>query len=198
MIRDQQKSEQIVQAAVKRLAHFGIQKTTLSEIAEDVGVTKQALHYYFTDKQALINAVLSHISDSYLQTLAKQLDSAGDFEEVLIQLVETRYKYFRNYYMVIAELLSTDTPRTPELAIQKEDMRKKEQDVLYHHFKKAVSHHEVKPANGEEIITLVQDIIDAIFHAAHFSFTIQDDEQVKQVIHKQKRVIHLLYRGMAA
>jgi TetR/AcrR family transcriptional regulator len=197
-MRQQEKQEQIMKAAIKRLAHFGVHKTTLSEIAEDVGISKQSLHYYFTDKQTLLAAVIEFISKGYLESLVKHLKLAKDFEEVLVQLVETRYSYFNKYYMVIPELMNTEIPRSPELKGLKNYMRKQEQDILCSCFEEAIKHREVRSQNAPHMIVLVQDILDALFHVAHADFTLPGEEQVRQVMQKQKQVIHLLYRAIAA
>ena len=37
------KKGQIVEAALRRFSHFGIAKTTFTEVAEDLGISKQVL-----------------------------------------------------------------------------------------------------------------------------------------------------------
>ena len=49
---------QIVEAARKRFAHFGLAKTTMNEIAADIGMSKASLYYYFPDKERLFLAVV--------------------------------------------------------------------------------------------------------------------------------------------
>ncbi|RYF88533.1 MAG: TetR/AcrR family transcriptional regulator, partial [Chitinophagaceae bacterium] len=50
------KQDQIVEAALRRFSHFGIAKTSFTEVAEDLGLSKQALSHYFNDKQGLVQA----------------------------------------------------------------------------------------------------------------------------------------------
>ena len=59
------KQEQIVEAAIRRFSHFGIAKTTLTEIADDLTITKQVLSYYFPDKQRLVEAVSVKLAMDY-------------------------------------------------------------------------------------------------------------------------------------
>lgn len=47
----------ILEAARKRFAHFGISKTTMNEIAADIGMSKASLYYYFPDKEKLFVAL---------------------------------------------------------------------------------------------------------------------------------------------
>lgn len=55
------KREAIIDAAYKRFAHFGVPKTTMNEISDDLGISKASLYYYFPDKLSLYVEVLSRI-----------------------------------------------------------------------------------------------------------------------------------------
>ncbi|WP_262496286.1 TetR/AcrR family transcriptional regulator [Daejeonella oryzae] len=46
-----------MRCAIKRFCHFGISKTSMAEIAEDLSMSKTAMYYYFPDKQNIILAV---------------------------------------------------------------------------------------------------------------------------------------------
>ena len=50
------KKNEIVRAAARYFSRFGYHGTTLADVAVDLGVTKQALYYYFSDKQSLLFA----------------------------------------------------------------------------------------------------------------------------------------------
>lgn len=50
MIVADKKREQIIEGAIKRFSHFGINKTTMNDIAEDLAVSKPSLYYYFPIK----------------------------------------------------------------------------------------------------------------------------------------------------
>ena len=60
MIQDK-KREAIIEAAKKRFSHFGVGKTTMNEIADDLSISKASLYYYFPDKLNLYAAVLQTI-----------------------------------------------------------------------------------------------------------------------------------------
>ncbi len=55
---DDSKLSLIVEAARKRFAHYGLEKTTMTEIAADIGMSKASLYYYFPDKERLFVAVV--------------------------------------------------------------------------------------------------------------------------------------------
>jgi TetR/AcrR family transcriptional regulator len=50
------KKVEIVRAAARYFSRFGYHGTSLADVAVDLGVTKQALYYYYSDKQSLLFA----------------------------------------------------------------------------------------------------------------------------------------------
>lgn len=57
-LHPEDKKREITEAAIKRFSHFGIAKTTLSEIADDLQMSKANLYYYFQDKWALLESIV--------------------------------------------------------------------------------------------------------------------------------------------
>ncbi|TDS17595.1 TetR/AcrR family transcriptional regulator [Sphingobacterium paludis] len=95
------KKEQIVQAALKRFAHYGFNKTTMSEIAVDLSITKANLYYYYPDKNALIKDVLIYISEDILRNQYSIIDGYQmNLLDVLNALLETRASFLRDYYVL--------------------------------------------------------------------------------------------------
>jgi len=64
-----QKREAIIEAALKRFAHFGVAKTTMTEIGNDLAISKASLYYYFPDKINLYAAFLKTIIEKRKQKL---------------------------------------------------------------------------------------------------------------------------------
>lgn len=50
--------ERIIEAAEKRLWHFGLKKTTIDEIAADAGVGKGTVYLYFESKEEIAIAIM--------------------------------------------------------------------------------------------------------------------------------------------
>ena len=65
--RIRQKNEQaILQAAEDEFARHGYKGTSMNTIAQNVGLPKANLHYYFGNKDALYRAVLARILEDWL------------------------------------------------------------------------------------------------------------------------------------
>src|SRR5436190_24402022 len=96
------KQDQIVGAALRRFSHFGIAKTTLSEVADDLSVSKQALSHYFPDKQSLVDAIIEKLSTEYTDRLSKEMDQSRSVAESLLKLTEVKGIFFEKYFMLLA------------------------------------------------------------------------------------------------
>ncbi|MEO5967356.1 MAG: TetR/AcrR family transcriptional regulator, partial [Ferruginibacter sp.] len=57
------KKEAILEAAYKRFAHYGVNKSTMEEIASDLNISKASLYYYFPDKLTIYAEVLQSLSE---------------------------------------------------------------------------------------------------------------------------------------
>ena len=68
------KLETILEAAGKRIATHGFEKTTMQEIATDLEISKAALYYYFPDKESLFSAVVEREMEEFFSLVRKMTD----------------------------------------------------------------------------------------------------------------------------
>lgn len=94
------KQEQIIETALKRFAHFGINKTTMSEIADDLSSSKASLYYYFPDKASLILAVIKHLLKIYHEEITKHFRKADSVKEGLYSIIDIRNHFAKKYFML--------------------------------------------------------------------------------------------------
>jgi AcrR family transcriptional regulator len=78
----------LLRAAGERFAVQGFHGTTLSELLEAGATTKGALYFHFSSKQALAEALVSAMTESWDQVLAAVQDAAGDGLEALVLLAD--------------------------------------------------------------------------------------------------------------
>ncbi|TCD10730.1 TetR/AcrR family transcriptional regulator [Pedobacter frigidisoli] len=100
MIVADKKREQIIEGAIKRFSHFGIGKTTMNDIAEDLSVSKPSLYYYFPDKKSLIFGVIEKVFTDYFDLLKKKYNPDAPIEAILFQTIDIRNTFFMKYFML--------------------------------------------------------------------------------------------------
>jgi len=116
MVED--KHIRIVESAQKRFAHYGLEKTTMNEIAEDLGISKASLYYYFKDKEAIFKEVVLNEQSyfcSHMNSLIESNEKVGiilkdyiekrnEYLKMLLNLGKLRYDSFRATRPLLAEL----------------------------------------------------------------------------------------------
>jgi AcrR family transcriptional regulator len=91
------KTKEILLAAQKRFGKFGYQKTTMSEIAEDLNLSKASLYYYYPDKESLFRAVFEMERKEFLEQLHEKILQSDDPELLLREFTQYRLKNFRQF-----------------------------------------------------------------------------------------------------
>ncbi|POA52831.1 MULTISPECIES: TetR/AcrR family transcriptional regulator [Pseudomonas] len=93
--RIRQKNEQaIIQAAEDEFARHGFKGTSMNTIAQNAGLPKANLHYYFTNKLGLYVAVLSNILEQWDSTF-NSLTAADDPAEALTRYIRAKMEFSR-------------------------------------------------------------------------------------------------------
>ncbi len=86
----QEKERMILDAAQSRFARFGFSKVTMDEIAEDIGMAKASLYYYYPAKDDVFRAVIRREQEEFLRQTATILDSSVTASQKLRAYVNRR------------------------------------------------------------------------------------------------------------
>ncbi|MET3114501.1 AcrR family transcriptional regulator [Pedobacter sp. CG_S7] len=124
------KKELIIEGAIKRFIHYGINKTTMNEIADDLSVSKPSLYYYFPDKGSLIQGVINKVFDDYYDLLSKEKPE-NCLEDKLAGIIDIRHRFFQKYYMMHLSFGSSDASFNTE-ELKKLLILKKKKDIEYY------------------------------------------------------------------
>ena len=76
-LNKQQKKETLLNTAFHLFTTKGINKTSISEIAEASGIAKGTFYLYFTDKYDIRNKLIAHESSLVFKKAAEALEAAG-------------------------------------------------------------------------------------------------------------------------
>ncbi|WP_207536108.1 TetR/AcrR family transcriptional regulator [Desertivirga arenae] len=192
------KREQILDKALTRFAHFGINKTTMNEIADDLAISKPSLYYYFPDKISLAVAVAGKIFDEFFRRLNSIKENAGSTKNALFAIIELRKEYFEKYYMLHL------TESTTELNINNESFRKlmeesreKEKTSIQEVFTKDES---LSQFPAEPIADLYLDSIMGLgmfLMAKQTKQLLPETKGLEEVIAKQKALTEIFLDGLA-
>jgi TetR/AcrR family transcriptional regulator len=85
----------IVAEAVRVFAECGYEGASVAAVAENAGLSKQNLMYYYPTKQALYQRVLDGVLDDWLERMASLADPSRDPGDVLRAYVAAKLRFSR-------------------------------------------------------------------------------------------------------
>ena len=85
----------IVAEAVRVFAETGYEGASVATIADNAGLSKQNLMYYFPTKQALYQRVLGDVLDEWLARMDTLADPAGEPRDMLRAYVKAKLRFSR-------------------------------------------------------------------------------------------------------
>jgi len=85
----------IAAEAVRVFADFGYEGTSIAMVADNVGLSKQNLMYYFPTKQALYQRVLDDVLDDWLARMESLADDSQEPADVLRTYIQAKLKFSR-------------------------------------------------------------------------------------------------------
>jgi len=89
MVLHTETEERIIASAEPLFYRKGKAGTSMQDIADDAGINRTLLNYYFRSKDQLFEAVFRKAMGSFVPNLARMLNADVPFEEYLSALIET-------------------------------------------------------------------------------------------------------------
>lgn len=92
------KRVKILEAAKRRFAHYGLAKTTMAEIAQDLSFSKALLYYYFPDKNRLYAAVFEMAVDEIVNETTEKISHSKNVNEAMDAFLCTRLRIIKDNF----------------------------------------------------------------------------------------------------
>ncbi|OIQ37967.1 MAG: TetR family transcriptional regulator [Roseobacter sp. MedPE-SW] len=86
----------ILEAALEVFSAHGFRGATVDQIANQAGLSKPNLLYYFPSKDAMFTALLSELLDTWLDPM-REIDASGDPLEEILAYVQRKLQMSRDY-----------------------------------------------------------------------------------------------------
>ncbi len=97
--------QRIQEAARDLFFQQGVQRTSLQDIADRLGITKPALYYHFDSREDLVRSILVPLIDEGEQFVDDQESRGGtDARELLEGYFDFHYRHRQDMVLVLAEL----------------------------------------------------------------------------------------------
>ncbi|TCZ73375.1 TetR/AcrR family transcriptional regulator [Flaviaesturariibacter aridisoli] len=194
-----QKRESILEAAIRRFAHFGVAKTTMNEIAADLSISKALLYYYFPDKMSLYAAVLEHISELDRARHDSELEQERDPMRALERYLDIRTDFILKYYQVLEHLKAFSPATLPEPLLRIFDkLRRNELDRISAIMEKGRAAGLFKIDHARKSAELYFDFLDG-FRVAQLSAQpniFPEKKQFSAILRREKEFSRIFLNGL--
>jgi AcrR family transcriptional regulator len=132
------KLQLIISVAQKRFGLYGVEKTSMREIAADLNLSKASLYYYFPDKQSLYKAVVEKEQDEFLSRISEKILNIQEPEPLFREYVITRLFYFRTLLNLSRLRLEAYSNLKPVFRDTIISFKEKEKEIIVKIFEKGI------------------------------------------------------------
>ena len=193
------KRDAIVEAAIKRFAHFGVAKTTMTEIATDLSISKALLYYYFPDKLNLFAAVLKSIAGEAGSKDDELIKKETDPKKAIQLFLERRTDFIIRYYNILEYLKISAANLPEELKPMFEQFRKLELDRIAGIIEQGKKQKIFKVDDLKSVTELYFDCLQGL-RATVLSYNAQffpDKKQFQAILKKEKQFTDIFFNGLS-
>jgi AcrR family transcriptional regulator len=128
----------IIEASQKRFGLFGLEKTSMREIAADLKLSKASLYYYFPDKESLYKAVVEKEQLEFLSSISERMSTIHEAEQLLLEYANSRLSYFRSLLNLSRLRLEAFSDLKPVFRETIQLFREKEKEIIIRIFERGI------------------------------------------------------------
>ena len=132
------KVQMIIEASQKRFGLFGIEKTSMREIADDLKLSKASLYYYFPDKESLYKAVVEKEQKEFIDRITERILSIEEPEQLLREYSKSRLSYFKTLLNLSRLRLEAYSGLKPGFRDTIQIFKEKEKEIIKKIFEKGI------------------------------------------------------------
>jgi len=131
MTKEEQVKSEAIQAAKTLFQHYGLNKTTMEDIAKAMGRGKSTLYYYYKSKDEIFKAVvLNEIDEMHINVKTAVNNVSSDREKLLAYCLST-FKSI-NTVSVIYKIIVGEISENMNLVLElRGKFEKKQNELLY-------------------------------------------------------------------
>lgn len=194
------KRDAIIEAALKRFAHFGVAKTTMTEIGNDLSLSKASLYYYFPDKLSLYAAVLKSISEENEKRDEAIIKSKADPIQAIHTYLEIRTDFIIKYHNIL-EYLKTYTPLNmpPELETLFSNLGSRELNRITYIIERGQEQGIFHIPDVKKAAALFYEFLEGFRYSfvARSGNFFPDKKQFLAILKKEKEFAAIFFKGLA-
>ena len=192
------KVQLIIEVAQKRFGLYGVEKTSMREIAADLKLSKASLYYYFPDKASLYKAVVEKEQNEFLDRISEKMLNIQEPELLLREYISTRLSYFRtllNLSRLRFEAYSDLKPVFNETILV---FKEKEKEIVKNIFEKGIAKGKFFIRDTDQTASLFLDLLKGLRISVvnNKEMLIIDQEEYDQLLKNTNDFTNIFINGL--
>lgn len=191
--------QEIGQAAAQCFARYGLEKTTLDDIAAVVGLNKASLYYYYKNKEDIFLDVAVQEAGSYIAGLQAAAVEKKGIEQKLVYYLQERIVYYVDVLNRNKVSSVTLQKLLPGFFERYEHMMQEEIRFIAQLLKQAIKEGELPKFDADRLAGSLVNMSDALKHATEQQAVLggQEKADYSSSIREIKYLIGLICKGLA-
>lgn len=190
--------KQIGKGAMQCFEKFGLDKTTLEDIAQTVGLNKASLYYYYKNKEDIFIETALREGEDYILALQEKVQLKKGIEDQVAYYMQARFNYYKkvlNMNRVSTDTLNKILPRFFELY---DALMNREKLFLSELIRKAMGKGELVQINPVKLASVLINISDALKHSVEQKAILKREPDIDYArsLQDMKLLISLIFRGL--
>jgi AcrR family transcriptional regulator len=153
------KINHIIEVAQKLFGMYGLEKVSMLEIANELGLSKASLYYYFPDKESLYKSVLEKEQTEFISKISEIIKEIQEPDKMLKEYTKLRLEYFSRLLNLSRLRLEVFTDMKPVFRETTRAFKEREKDLIKEIFKKGISKGIFSIKDTDKTATLFLDLL---------------------------------------
>ncbi len=153
---------QIIKTATDLFAQYGLKKTTMEEIAENVGIAKATIYLYFESKEKLFAAIVNKEIEEYFQKLESAITICSSPEEKFKTFVRSFFEIIFDYinlYNIAFNTISEINNLMPTLQGELEQFYARVSEIIRNILQQGIADGSFRKIEIDLFVDTVKDLI---------------------------------------
>ena len=156
------KANDIIDAARDLFTIYGFTKTTMTDIAGRLNMSKASLYYYFKDKETIFNALRENELEQFSEEINKIISNSNDAKSKLLEYTKKEIKLLQKL-LTLSSLVSDNSFVTKPLSSSSlKEFNIKERNFVKDILQKGIQLNDFKAFNIEEYAELYLVVLEGL------------------------------------
>ncbi len=201
-MKQKAKQTEIINTAQELFKTFGFEKTTMTDIAKHLGISKASLYYYFTDKESIIRMLAIRDQEQFIAEIHAIEANVSSTHEKLVTYAGKRIELLQKHLTLSSINLATYSPIRSVFSSIITEFRKKEIEMVADILKKGIEKQEISGINPSENAEVYIDVLrglrkNAFYKSEKFEFSNIDAVALQQAQKQSQLFTEIFLKGIS-